>query len=69
MTAEGQPCPYGDPFCPCQDGDLCHYEGKDPLKTVSGSQRIRLSTQRSGAARHSTAAAEPPTEAPEAFKS
>ena len=18
-------CPYGDPFCPCQDGDACHY--------------------------------------------
>ena len=22
-----KPCRYGDPFCPCQDGDLCHYEG------------------------------------------
>ena len=21
-----RPCPHGDPFCPCQDGDLCHYE-------------------------------------------
>lgn len=19
-------CPYGDPSCPCQDGDACHYE-------------------------------------------
>lgn len=19
-------CPYGDPTCPCQDGDPCHYE-------------------------------------------
>lgn len=19
-------CPYEDPFCPCQDGDACHYE-------------------------------------------
>jgi hypothetical protein len=19
-------CAYGDPFCPCQDGDACHYE-------------------------------------------
>ena len=18
-------CPFGDPFCPCQDGDACHY--------------------------------------------
>lgn len=23
------PCKYGDPACPCQDGDTCHYEGKD----------------------------------------
>lgn len=22
------PCPHGDPFCPCQDGDACHYEGR-----------------------------------------
>jgi hypothetical protein len=21
-----RPCPHGDPTCPCQDGDLCHYE-------------------------------------------
>ena len=19
-------CPHGDPHCPCQDGDACHYE-------------------------------------------
>lgn len=19
-------CPYGDPLCPCQDGDACHYQ-------------------------------------------
>lgn len=24
MTA-GRPCAFGDPFCPCQDGDVCHY--------------------------------------------
>lgn len=24
MTA-GEPCPFGDPLCPCQDGDICHY--------------------------------------------
>lgn len=23
-------CPHGDPTCPCQDGDLCHYED-DPV--------------------------------------
>lgn len=21
-----RPCPHGDPACPCQDGDSCHYE-------------------------------------------
>lgn len=24
-------CKYGDPICPCQDGDACHYEGADPM--------------------------------------
>lgn len=24
-------CKYGDPLCPCQDGDECHYEGKNPM--------------------------------------
>lgn len=24
-------CKYGDPLCPCQDGDPCHYEGDDPM--------------------------------------
>lgn len=24
-------CPHGDLTCPCQDGDLCHYEGDDPM--------------------------------------
>jgi len=23
------PCIGGDPYCPCQDGDLCHYRGPD----------------------------------------
>lgn len=23
-------CKYGDPSCPCQDGDSCHYEGNNP---------------------------------------
>ena len=25
-------CKYGDPLCPCQDGDPCHYEGENPMK-------------------------------------
>ena len=24
-------CKYGDPTCPCQDGDICHYEGENPM--------------------------------------
>jgi hypothetical protein len=24
-------CKYGDPYCPCQDGDMCHYEGQNPM--------------------------------------
>ena len=27
-------CKYGDPFCPCQDGDMCHYEGPNPMKPI-----------------------------------
>jgi hypothetical protein len=25
------PCKQNDPFCPCQDGDQCHYEGDNPM--------------------------------------
>jgi hypothetical protein len=28
-------CKYGDPACPCQDGDRCHYEGERPFKAPS----------------------------------
>lgn len=24
-AAQPAPCPGSDPFCPCQDGDACHY--------------------------------------------
>ena len=24
-------CKYGDPTCPCQDGDPCHYEGENAM--------------------------------------
>lgn len=27
-------CKYGDPTCPCQDGDACHYEGPEPVMNV-----------------------------------
>jgi hypothetical protein len=29
-------CKYGDPLCPCQDGDACHYEGKDAWSVPKG---------------------------------
>lgn len=25
-------CRHGDPCCPCQDGDVCHYEGLNPMR-------------------------------------
>lgn len=25
QTTELRKCAYGDPYCPCQDGDACHY--------------------------------------------
>ena len=30
-TPAATPCKYGDPLCPCQDGDQCHYEGENPM--------------------------------------
>lgn len=27
-------CKYGDPLCPCQDGDMCHYEGPNPMTVL-----------------------------------
>lgn len=26
------PCKHGDPYCPCQDWDPCHYEGNHPMQ-------------------------------------
>ena len=28
----GTACLHGDPTCPCQDGDSCHYTGNDPSR-------------------------------------
>lgn len=30
FLSRSRPCPFGDPYCPCQDGDPCHYAGKNP---------------------------------------
>lgn len=37
-TEQERRCKYGDPYCPCQDGDTCHYEGKDPMAPSAGAQ-------------------------------
>ena len=30
-----EPCLGDDPYCPCQDGDLCHYKaGEDGTKAM-----------------------------------
>lgn len=33
LPAEPKTCPYGDPYCPCPDGDACHYEWDYERKT------------------------------------
>jgi hypothetical protein len=38
-------CKYGDPNCPCPDGDPCHYEGKDaftPPEQMTNTARIAI---------------------------
>jgi hypothetical protein len=32
------PCIGGDPLCPCQDGDMCHYQGPNAWP-ISGKKR------------------------------
>lgn len=34
-------CPHGDPACPCPDGDMCHYEGPDPMSAPAGTGGLR----------------------------
>jgi len=29
--AKATKCKYGDKLCPCQDGDMCHYEGPNAM--------------------------------------
>ena len=35
-------CKYGDPTCPCQDGDLCHYEGKNAWKPPDAFMQVQM---------------------------
>lgn len=34
-------CAYGDPYCPCQDGDPCHYEPDPGAASAEGQARLR----------------------------
>lgn len=34
LAAKVGACIGNDPYCPCQDGDLCHYEGDDPMEII-----------------------------------
>ena len=45
-------CPYGDPLCPCPDGDTCHYEWDERTKTHPMSPLpviVRLTAERDDA--------------------
>ena len=37
-------CPSGDKNCPCPDGDMCHYEGPNPMTPPMKSMEARLTT-------------------------
>lgn len=39
-------CKYGDPACPCQDGDLRHYEGPNPMTPPLQWYALRLRSNR-----------------------
>jgi hypothetical protein len=34
-----EPCAFGDPLCPCQDGDSCHYRDIPDSPAMALSQR------------------------------
>lgn len=44
LKTELQPirCAYGDPLCPCQDGDPCHYTGRNPMIRVSDPETMAI---------------------------
>lgn len=44
--SEKTPCKHGDPSCPCQDGDSCHYEGANPWPEPSTQQKAAWDEQR-----------------------
>ncbi len=42
--AAHDPCPFGDPYCPCPDGDACHYVDLpgSPAMTPPEGEDVRL---------------------------
>ena len=49
-ATDAAPCVGGDPTCPSQDGDLCHYLGDDPMLPARCRHLIREAEQRGAAA-------------------
>ena len=47
-------CKYGDPTCPCQDGDMCHYEGPRPMSVPPEYVRLASFALRSALERIAT---------------
>jgi hypothetical protein len=39
-----EPCIGGDPFCPCQDGDACHYKDYPRLPGHLPTKGMRIPT-------------------------
>lgn len=39
-------CIYGDPTCPCQDGDVCHYVDSGKTKAMMVSPEYVLNARR-----------------------
>ncbi len=35
-------CPHGDPHCPCQDGDACHYEDVGDSKAWPAPEPVKV---------------------------
>lgn len=34
-STSGRVCSHGDPTCPCQDGDVCHYEATEDTPAMT----------------------------------
>jgi hypothetical protein len=48
-AAEECKCSAGDPYCPCNDGDQCNYEGEDAFPPLPPGESERLFAQKDAA--------------------